>query len=177
MFLTNDTTTRHVHERTQVFLQNDPNLQDITQDFTPNMFSVQGIEVLGTPIGSDTYIMEYVTQNCIKIMEYVDQNCIKITRDTPRTFLVGTTPACRHGLQMPHADGGFGLTPNTITQTSDKVAMDSCFLGLVGSLSPDEQNLLLPNQEVHDPHTWTTPHLLQLKREHEILVDKYGCVV
>ena len=30
---------------------------------------------------------------------------------------------------------------------------------------------------VHDPDTWTTPHLLQLKSEYEILVDKYGCVV
>ena len=80
-------------------------------------------------------------------------------------------------LQMPHADGGFGLTPNTIAQTSAKVAMPSRFFGLVSSLSPDEQNLLLPNQEVHNPDTWTAPHVLQLKREHEILVDKYGCVV
>ena len=54
MFLTKDTTARHVYERVQVFLQNDPSLQDIVQDFTPNMFSVQGIEVLGTPIGTDT---------------------------------------------------------------------------------------------------------------------------
>ena len=78
---------------------------------------------------------------------------------------------------MPHSDGVFGLTPNTIAQTSAKVAMDSRFLGLVGSLPLDEQNLWLPNQTVHDPDTWTTPHLLQLKIEYEILVDKYGCVV
>ena len=37
-------------------------------------------------------------------------------------------------LQMPHADGGFGLTPNAIAQTSAKVAMASRFLGLVGHL-------------------------------------------
>ena len=30
---------------------------------------------------------------------------------------------------------------------------------------------------VHDSDTWTTPHLLQLKREYENLVDKFGCVV
>ena len=80
-------------------------------------------------------------------------------------------------LQMPHADGCFGMTPNTIAQTSAKVAMASRFLGLVSSLSPDEQNLWLPNQLVHDPDTWTVPHLLQLKREYESLVDKYGCTV
>jgi hypothetical protein len=78
---------------------------------------------------------------------------------------------------MPHADGSFGLTPNTIAQTPAKVAMASRFLGLVGSLPLDEQNLWLPNQMVHDPDTWTAPHLLQLKTEYEILVDKYGCVV
>ena len=39
------------------------------------------------------------------------------------------------------------------------------------------ENLCLPNQVVHDPDTWTTPHLLQLKREYEVLVDKYGCSV
>ena len=44
-------------------------------------------------------------------------------------------------LQIPHTDGGFGLIPNTISQTSTTVTMTSCFLGLVGSLSPDEQHL------------------------------------
>jgi len=70
-----------------------------------------------------------------------------------------------------------GMTPNTIAQTSAKVVMASCFLGLVGALPPEEQNLWLPNQVVYDPDTWTAPHLLQLKREYDILVDKYGCLV
>ena len=78
---------------------------------------------------------------------------------------------------MPHGDGGFGLTPNVIAQTSSKLGMVSRFLGLVGSLPLDEQKLWIPNQLVHDPDTWTTPHLLQLKREYVSLVDKYGCVV
>lgn len=78
---------------------------------------------------------------------------------------------------MPHADGCFDMTSNTIERTSAKVAMTSRFLGLVDSLSPDDQNLWIPNQLVHEPDTWTTPHLLQLKREYDILVDKYGCTV
>ena len=78
---------------------------------------------------------------------------------------------------MPHTDGGLGLTPNVIAQTSAKVAMASRFLGLVGSLPLDEQRLWLPNQLVDDPDTWTAPHLLHLKREYVTLVDKYGCVV
>ena len=78
---------------------------------------------------------------------------------------------------MPHTDGGFGLTPNVIAQTSAKVAMASRLLGLVGSLPLDEQHHWIPNQLVHDLDTWTTPHLLHLKREYVTLVDKYGCVV
>ena len=44
-------------------------------------------------------------------------------------------------LQMPHTEGGFGLTPNVIDQTSAKVAMSSRFLGFVGSLPLEEQHL------------------------------------
>ena len=80
-------------------------------------------------------------------------------------------------LQKSHTLGGYNMTTNTITQTSTKVDITSRFLGLVDSLPPDEQNLWIPNHVVYDPDTWTTPHLLQLKSEYEILVDKYGCVV
>ncbi len=80
-------------------------------------------------------------------------------------------------LQKPHALGGFGLTPNVIAQTSAKVAMASRFLGLVGSLPLEEQQLWLPNQQAHDPDSWTARHLLQLKMEYEVLINKYGCKV
>ena len=57
MFLTKGTTARYVYQRAEFFLQNDPILLDITHDFTFNMFSVKSIEILGTPIGTDIYIM------------------------------------------------------------------------------------------------------------------------
>ena len=145
------------------------------------MFSVQGIEVLGTPIGTDTYIKEYVAQNCLKIIRDAEKHdpltdgfahfqliiffvntCTQymsanITLPPQEYFLSaqhihvdtviadtilrkGTRGSFRQWdkndydlavtrLQMPHADGGFGLTPNTIAQTSAKVAMASRFLG------------------------------------------------
>ena len=68
-------------------------------------------------------------------------------------------------LQKPHDFGGFGLTPNVIAQSSVKVAMATRFLVFVGSLSLEEQKLWLRNQLVHDPESWTVPHLFQLKRE------------
>ena len=42
-------------------------------------------------------------------------------------------------IQKPHVMGGYDMTPSTIVQVSDKVVMTSRFLGLVGSLPPDEQ--------------------------------------
>jgi hypothetical protein len=72
-FLSKGPTTRHVYERTQYFLQTDPDLQVITNDFAPEMFTVKGIEVLGTPVGTDAYIRDVVAQNCIKIMRDVEK--------------------------------------------------------------------------------------------------------
>jgi hypothetical protein len=66
-------TARHVLERAQYFLQTDPDLQGIVNDFTPEMFTATEIEVMGTPIGTDAYIKDVVAQNCIKIMRDVDK--------------------------------------------------------------------------------------------------------
>ncbi len=74
MFLVKDTTTRHVFQRSQFFLQNDPSLQGITHDFTSNMFSVEGIEILGTPLDTDIYIKNYVQNNCLKIIKDVGKH-------------------------------------------------------------------------------------------------------
>ena len=68
MFLTKGTTVRHVFQRSQFFLQNNPILQDIVHDFTSNMFSVEGIEILGTPLDTGIYIKNYVQNNCLKII-------------------------------------------------------------------------------------------------------------
>jgi len=64
---------RHLYERTQHFLRTDPALQDIAKDFTPEMFTVEDIEVLGTPIGTEGYIKNFVTQECINIIRDVEK--------------------------------------------------------------------------------------------------------
>ena len=72
-FLEKGPTARHVYERAQYFLQTDPDLQGIANDFTPEMFTTTGIEVLGTPIVTDAYIKDFVAQNSIKIMRDVEK--------------------------------------------------------------------------------------------------------
>jgi hypothetical protein len=72
-FLAKGPTARHEFEQAQYFLQTDPDLQVIATDFTPEMFKAMGIEVLGTPVGTDAYIKDFVAQNCIKIMRDVEK--------------------------------------------------------------------------------------------------------
>ena len=76
---------------------------------------------------------------------------------------------------MPHTMGGFVLTPNVLPQSTAKVPMASRFVGLVGSLTPEEQQIWLPNQLAHEPQTWVAPHLLQLKSEYAVLLNKHNC--
>ena len=64
---------RHLYERTQPFLRTDPALQHMANDFTPEMFTVEGIEVLGTPIGTEGYIKNFVAQNCVKIIRDIEK--------------------------------------------------------------------------------------------------------
>ncbi len=184
---------RHFYERDQHFLRTDPDLQVIVNDFTPEMFTVEVIEVLGTPLDTEGYIKNFVGQNCIKIIRHSQKfepltddfthfQLIQKTMNTLTQFMsanitlppqeqfllaqhrhVDTVIAnaiLKKGtrnsfhlwlkqdydlavtmLQMPHALGGFGLTPNVIVQTSAKVVMTARFLGLVGSLPSDEQQL------------------------------------
>ena len=145
---------------------------------------------VGTPTGTDTYIKEYVTQNCVRKVRNVEKHhhltdgfvhfqFVKFCMNTSTQYMSAniTLPPQDHflsaqhvhvdtsiadgilrkgtwdsfrqwdkndydlvvtRLQMPHGDGGFGLTPNVIAQTSVKVGMASCFLCLVGSLPLDE---------------------------------------
>ena len=58
-------------------------------------------------------------------------------------------------IQKPYFWDGYGMTANTIAQTSTKVDMTSLFLGLVGSLPPDEQNDFVQN--LWHPKIFDTP--------------------
>jgi hypothetical protein len=80
-------------------------------------------------------------------------------------------------LQKPHDLGGFGLTPNVLGQISAKVVMVVRFLKLVGFLPSEEQQLCLPNQTAQDPDSWHDPHLVNLKKGYDILLNNHNCKV
>jgi hypothetical protein len=185
-----------------------------------DMFTTEGIEVLGTPVGIDRYIQTFVAQKCLQIMQDVGKHAIltdgfvhiqllKFCENTRTQYITATIniPDSEHQhvdrkiayeilqkgtrgsfrnwprqdidlattmLQMPHGMGGYGLTPNVIAQISAKVAMASRFLGFIGSMTPPEQKLRFPNQNLQDPVTWVLPHVLQLKHEYLKLVADFN---
>ena len=150
------------------------------------MFSVEGIEVLGTPLVTDIYI-----KACVCELSQDNNGCCKETWSSHWLFCPHSTdkfcmntrtrfmsvnimlPPQEYFLSAEHRHVDTDIA-NVILQKDTRGCFrqwDKNFLGWVGSLSPDEQNGRIPNQVVHDPDTWTAPQLLQLKREYEILVD------
>ena len=100
--------------------------------FTPEMFTVLGvedIEVLGTPIGTEGYIKNFVVQNCIKIIRNLEklepltddfthfqliQKTMKNTVHeckyyftTPGEIFIGTASSCRHNHYKHYSKKGY----------------------------------------------------------------------
>ncbi len=61
-------------EHTKHFLDIDPDLADIVHHFTSDMFTTEGIEVVGTPVDNDRFIQTFVSQNCLKIIEDIGKH-------------------------------------------------------------------------------------------------------
>jgi hypothetical protein len=51
----------------QINYYNDTDFQGIVNDFTPEMFTVQDIEVLGTPLVTDVYVRDLITRDVQKL--------------------------------------------------------------------------------------------------------------
>jgi hypothetical protein len=90
------------------FLSYDTDLQGVANDFT-EMFTATGIEVLGTPIGTDAYTKDFVAQNSIKIMRDVEK--LEPLTDGFSHFSVGTEDyehahtihECKYNFAVPRA--------------------------------------------------------------------------
>ena len=102
MFLTKDTTVCHVYDRAQFFLYNDPTLQDIEQDFTQEMISVEGIEVQGTTIGTDMYMM--IQQLVFHAFRMLQQLAFHVQQTIQTTSVVDPHPCSDndHVSVLPH---------------------------------------------------------------------------
>jgi hypothetical protein len=191
--------TRHLYERAKHFLRTIPGIRHLANEFTQEMFTVEGIEVFGTPIDTDSYIRNFVTKNCLKIVRDIEKlepftdgfthfQLIQKTMNSRTQYMSAniTIPPQEHfvSAQNRHVDiavvnvilkkGTRNSFVDWPKQDYDMV-MGSRFLGFVGSLPLDEQKIWLPNQSAHDPQTWLAPNLLHLKEVYEVLLNKFNC--
>jgi hypothetical protein len=123
MILPKGSNVRYVYERVQHFLQNDPDLQGLANDSSQEMFTVQVIQVMGTPLDTDVYVRNFVSQNFIKITRDVEKlepltngfihfQLIQKTMNTHTQYMsVKITISSRKILEVPSSFGtipGFG---------------------------------------------------------------------
>ena len=76
--LAKGTTAQHVFDRAQFFCQDNPDLHDIAQNFSLDMLTVDRIEVVGSPLGNDTFTKQYVAKNCLKIMTQIADHFLSL---------------------------------------------------------------------------------------------------
>jgi hypothetical protein len=78
-------------------------------------------------------------------------------------------------LQLPHAEGGFGVPFNCVTKDSVFYTTTSRFVGWLGAFPQERQELWLPKDDLRDSSLWSSPPLVLLRDIHSKLIDQYGC--
>ena len=78
-------------------------------------------------------------------------------------------------LHLPHEQGGFGVTNNTVSRHAALYASTARFVAFLGTFSRDAQQVWLPGNNLDDPSTWVAPPLRMLQHLHEVLVQDYEC--
>ena len=78
-------------------------------------------------------------------------------------------------LHLPHEQGGFGVTNNTVSRHAALYASTARFVAFLGTFPRDAQQVWLPGNTLDDPSTWVAPPLRMLQHLHEVLVQDYEC--
>jgi hypothetical protein len=78
-------------------------------------------------------------------------------------------------LHLPHAEGGFGVTFNNVTKDADFYTTTSRFVAWLGAFSQERQKLWLPNDDLQDSPSWSSPPLVLLRDIHNSLLANYDC--
>jgi len=69
-------------------------------------------------------------------------------------------------LHESHAEGGFGVSHNTITRHAVSYTTNARFVAFLGTFARPVQQVWLPGNDIQDPTTWDDPPLCTLKRLH-----------
>ena len=78
-------------------------------------------------------------------------------------------------LHLPRADGGFGVTFNDVTKDAAFYTTTSRFVAWLGAFSKERQELWLPQDDLRDSSSWSSPPLLLLRDIHSKLLTQDDC--
>ncbi len=78
-------------------------------------------------------------------------------------------------LHLTHAEGGFGVTFNSVTKDAAFYTTTSRFVAWIGAFSKGRQGLWLPKDDLRDSSSWSSPPLVLLRDIHSKLLTQYDC--
>jgi hypothetical protein len=78
-------------------------------------------------------------------------------------------------LHLPHAEGGFGVSFNCVTKDTAFYTSTSRFVAWLGAFPQERQELWLPQDDLRDSSSWSSPPLMLLRDIHSKLLGQYGC--
>ncbi len=78
-------------------------------------------------------------------------------------------------LHLPHAEGGFGVTFNDVTEDAVFYTTTSRFVTWLGSFSQKRQVLWLSKDDLQDSSSWSSSPLLLLRDNHSNRLTQYNC--
>jgi hypothetical protein len=78
-------------------------------------------------------------------------------------------------LQLPHTEGGFGVTFNDVAKDAVFYTTTSHFVAWLGAFSQVRQDLWYPKDDVQDSSSWSSPPILLIRDIHSKLLTDYGC--
>jgi hypothetical protein len=78
-------------------------------------------------------------------------------------------------LHLSHTEGGFGVSFNCVTKDAAFYTTTSRFVAWIGAFSQERQDLWLPQNDLGDSSSWSSPPLVLLRDIHSKLLTQYDC--
>ncbi len=78
-------------------------------------------------------------------------------------------------IQLPHSEGGFGVTFNDVTKDAVFYTTASLFVVWFGVFPQERQKLWLPKDDLRDSSSWASPPLVLLRDIHSKCLTHHDC--
>jgi hypothetical protein len=83
--------------------------------------------------------------------------------------------SCLGFIHLPHVEGDFGVTFNDVTKDAAFYTTTSRFVTWLGDFPQERQKLWLPEDDLRDSSSWSSPPFVLLRDIHSKLITQYDC--